>query len=48
MTADGTSLIGLSREVGVVFGWRVANGRISRRVRLTTLASPMSVAAKSL
>jgi 6-phosphogluconolactonase len=48
MTADGASLIGLSREDGGVFGWRVANGQISRRVRLTSLAAPMSVAAKSL
>jgi 6-phosphogluconolactonase (cycloisomerase 2 family) len=48
MTGDGTSLIGLSREDGGVFGWRVANGQISRRVRLTSLAAPMSVAAKSL
>jgi 6-phosphogluconolactonase (cycloisomerase 2 family) len=48
MTADGTSLIGLSREDGGVFGWRVANGQISRRVRLTSLAAPMSVAAKLL
>jgi 6-phosphogluconolactonase (cycloisomerase 2 family) len=48
MTADGRSLIGLSREEGGVFGWRVANGQISRRVRLTSLAAPMSVAAKSL
>jgi hypothetical protein len=48
MTADGTSLIGLSREDGRVFGWRVANGQISRRVRLSSLAAPMSVAAKSL
>jgi 6-phosphogluconolactonase (cycloisomerase 2 family) len=48
MTADGTSLIGLSREDGGVFGWRVANGKISRGVQLTSVAAPMSVAAKSL
>jgi 6-phosphogluconolactonase len=48
MTADGTSLIGLSREDGGVFGWRVANGKISRGVQLTSLAAPMSLAAKSL
>jgi 6-phosphogluconolactonase (cycloisomerase 2 family) len=48
MTADGKSLLGLSREAGGVFGWRVANGQISRGVRLTSLAAPMSVAAKSL
>jgi 6-phosphogluconolactonase len=48
MTADGTSLIGLSREDGGVSGWCVANGQISRRVRLASLAAPMSVAAKSL
>jgi hypothetical protein len=49
MTADGRSLIGLSREDGGVFGWRVAaNGQINRRVRLTSLAAPMSVATKSL
>jgi 6-phosphogluconolactonase len=48
MTADGKSLLGLSREDDGVFGWRVANGQISRGVRLTSLASPMSMAAKSL
>jgi len=48
MTADGTSLIGLSREDGGVFGWRVGNGQIGRGVQLTSLAAPMSVAAKSL
>jgi 6-phosphogluconolactonase (cycloisomerase 2 family) len=48
MTADGTSLMGLSREDGGVFGWRVANGKISRGLRLTSLAAPMSLAAKSL
>lgn len=48
MTADGTNLIGLSREDGGVFGWRVENGQISRGVQLTSLAGPMSVAAKSL
>jgi 6-phosphogluconolactonase (cycloisomerase 2 family) len=48
MTADGRSLLGLSREDGGVFGWRVANGQMSRGVRLTSLAAPMSMAAKSL
>ena len=48
MTADGESLLGLSREDGGVFGWRVANGQISRGVQLTSLAAPMSVAVKSL
>jgi 6-phosphogluconolactonase len=48
MAADGASLIGLSREDGGVFGWRVANGQISRGVQLTSLAAPMSLAAKSL
>jgi len=48
MTADGKSLLGLSRTDGGVFGWRVANGQISRGVRLTSLAAPMSLAAKSL
>jgi 6-phosphogluconolactonase (cycloisomerase 2 family) len=48
MTADGKSLLGLSREDGVVFGWGVANGQISRGVRLTSLAAPMSMAVKSL
>jgi 6-phosphogluconolactonase len=48
MTADGKSLLGLSREDGGVFGWRVANGQISRAVQLATLAAPMSMAAKSL
>jgi 6-phosphogluconolactonase len=48
MTADGKSLLGLSREDGGLFGWRVANGQISRAVQLATLAAPMSMAAKSL
>jgi 6-phosphogluconolactonase len=48
MTVDGTHLLGLSRENGGVFGWRVANGQISRGVQLTSLAAPMSIAAKSL
>jgi 6-phosphogluconolactonase (cycloisomerase 2 family) len=48
MTADGGSLLGLSREHGGVFGWRVANGQISRGVRLASLEAPMSIAAKSL
>ena len=48
MTADGKSLLGLSREDDGVFGWRVANGQISRGVRLASLAGPMSMAVKSL
>ena len=48
MTADGKSLLGLSRKDSGVFGWRVANGQLSRGVRLTRLAAPMSVATKSL
>jgi 6-phosphogluconolactonase len=48
MTADGKSLLGLSRDVGGVFSWRVANGQISRGVQLTSLATPMSMATKSL
>ena len=36
MTADGKSLLGLSREDGGVFGWRVANGQLSRGVRLAS------------
>jgi len=48
ITADGKSLLGLSREDGGVFGWRVANGQISRGVQLTSLTAPMSLAAKSL
>jgi 6-phosphogluconolactonase (cycloisomerase 2 family) len=48
MTADGKSLLGLSREHGGVFSWRVANGQISRGVQLTSLATPMSMATKSL
>jgi 6-phosphogluconolactonase len=48
MTADGESLLGLSREDGGVFGWRVANGQLGRAVRLTNVAAPMSVAVKSL
>ena len=48
MTADGMGLLGISREDGGVFGWRVANGQISRGVRLASLEAPMSMAAKSL
>jgi 6-phosphogluconolactonase len=48
MTADGKSLLGLSREDRGVFGWRVANGQISLGVKLTGLAAPLSIAAKSL
>ena len=48
ITADGKSLLGLSRGDGGVFGWRVANGRISQGVQLTSLAAPMSMAAKAL
>lgn len=48
MTADGGSLLGLSREHSGVFGWSVANGQISRGVRLASLEAPMSMAAKSL
>jgi 6-phosphogluconolactonase (cycloisomerase 2 family) len=48
MTADGKSLLGLSREDGGVFGWRVGNGQISRGVRLASVAAPMSMAVKSL
>jgi 6-phosphogluconolactonase len=48
ITADGKSLLGLSREDGGVFSWRVANGKISRGVQLAGLAAPMSLAAKSL
>jgi 6-phosphogluconolactonase len=47
MTADGGSLLGLSREHGGVFGWRIANGQISQGVQLTSLAAPMSLATKS-
>jgi 6-phosphogluconolactonase (cycloisomerase 2 family) len=48
MTADGENVLGLSREEGAVFGWRVANGKVSRGAHLTRLASPMSVVVKSL
>jgi 6-phosphogluconolactonase len=48
MTAGGKSLLGLSREDGGVFGWRVANGQIGRGVQLTSLVAPMSMASKSL
>jgi hypothetical protein len=48
MTADGKNLLALSREDGGVFSWRVANGQISLGVQLTSLAAPMSMAAKSL
>jgi 6-phosphogluconolactonase (cycloisomerase 2 family) len=48
MTADAKCLLGLGREDGAVFGWRIANGRLSRGVELTRIASPMSIATKSL
>ena len=48
MTADGKSLLGLSREDGGLFGWRVANGQISRGVQLASLSAPASMAVKSL
>lgn len=48
MTADGDSLLGLSREEGGVFAWRIANGQVSRGVHLTSLPDPMSIAMKSL
>jgi 6-phosphogluconolactonase (cycloisomerase 2 family) len=48
MTADGKSLLGLSREDSGVFGWHVANGQISAGVKLTSLTAPLSIAAKSL
>ena len=48
MTADGKSLLGLSREDGGIFGWRVANGEISRSTQLASLPAPMSMATKSL
>jgi len=48
MTADGKSLLGLSREDGGVFGWRVANGQISRGVQLASLSAPASMAVKAL
>jgi 6-phosphogluconolactonase len=48
MAADGRSLLGLSRDDGGVFGWRVAKGQISGGVRLISLAAPMSIAVKSL
>jgi 6-phosphogluconolactonase len=48
ITADGKNLLGLSREDGGVFGWRIADAQISRGVQLTSLAAPMSLAAKSL
>lgn len=48
VTVDGKSLLGLSREDGGVFGWRLANGQISRGVQLTSLARQISIAAKSL
>lgn len=47
-TADGGSLLGLSREQGGVFGWRVANGQMSRGVQLVSLEAPRSIAVKSL
>lgn len=48
ITGDGKSLLGISREDGGVFGWRVGNGQISRGVRLASVAAPMSMAMKSL
>jgi 6-phosphogluconolactonase (cycloisomerase 2 family) len=48
ITGDGTRLLGLSREDGGVFGWRVGNGQIGRGVRLASVAAPMSMAMKSL
>jgi 6-phosphogluconolactonase (cycloisomerase 2 family) len=48
MTADGQGLLGLSREGGGVFGWRVGKGQTSRSVRLASVAAPMSMAMKSL
>ena len=48
MTADGKSLLGLSRAEGAVFGWRIGNGQISRDVQLTDLTAPLSIATKSL
>jgi 6-phosphogluconolactonase len=48
MTADGKSLLGVSREDGGVFGWRVHNGQIGRGTQLTSLAAPMSLVAKAL
>ena len=48
MTADGTGLVGLGREDGGVFGWRVGNGQISRGVQLARVAAPLSMAMKSL
>jgi 6-phosphogluconolactonase (cycloisomerase 2 family) len=48
MTADGKSLLGLSREDGVVLGWRIRNGQISRGVQLASVPAPMSMAVKSL
>jgi hypothetical protein len=48
MAADGKTLFGLSREDGGVFGWRLADGQISKGEQLAGLAAPMSLAAKSL
>ena len=48
ITGDGKNLLGISREDGGVFGWRVRNGRISRGARLASVAAPMSMAMKSL
>jgi 6-phosphogluconolactonase (cycloisomerase 2 family) len=48
ITADGRSLLGLSREESGVFGWHVANGQIGVGVKLIDLAAPLSIAAKSL
>jgi 6-phosphogluconolactonase (cycloisomerase 2 family) len=48
ITGDGTRLLGISREDGGVFCWRVRSGQISRGVRLASVAAPMSMAMKSL
>jgi 6-phosphogluconolactonase len=48
MTADGSRLVGLGREDGGIFGWRVWNGQISRGVQLAEVAAPLSMAIKSL
>lgn len=48
MTADGKSLLGLSREDGGIFGWRVTNGQLGPGMQLASLAAPMSMAVKSL
>ncbi|MCU1250102.1 MAG: hypothetical protein JWQ49_3131 [Edaphobacter sp.] len=48
MTTDGKALLGLTREDGGVFGWRIGDGQISRAVRLASVAAPLSMAVKSL